>query len=141
MRMNQIKTKIYYFISTGEVLLHVINIASTSKKEDYNNNVQLQEKDISDIDYIEVENDTLNNTFNNVKSYKVNPKTKKLETIYFTQEELGNIQKEQEKERSILDRINYISEYANLDNNSIDILEDAIIEYETSLITSRVKER
>jgi DNA-binding sugar fermentation-stimulating protein len=38
----------------------------------------------------------------------------------------------------ITERINTISEYVNLNNNSIDTLESAILEYETNLIIGGV---
>jgi Fe-S cluster assembly iron-binding protein IscA len=38
----------------------------------------------------------------------------------------------------LLDRINTISDYANIDNNAIAVLENAIIDYETNLIMNGV---
>lgn len=140
--MNKICAKIYYLVSTGEILFITSEcqgcVSTTTKEQDMNIYQQLQGYTVSEINYIELTYGTLTSIFKNVKSYKVNPTTKKLEITYYTQDELDIMQKEQETEQTILDRISTISEYANLDNNLIDTLENAIIEYETTLITSGV---
>jgi hypothetical protein len=68
----------------------------------------------------------------------VNLETKTLECVYYTQEELNAQIQEQKAEQVISDRINVISEYATIDSNSIDSLEEAIITYETNLIMNGV---
>jgi hypothetical protein len=137
---KRIPSKIYYLISTGEVILITSemqgSVESTTKEQDISIYTQLQNYTVNEINYIELPYGTLSSTFKNVKSYSV--VNKKLNLVYYTQEELDAIQQEQEAQQAIQDRINIISEYLNLDNNSIDVLENAIIEYETSLITNGV---
>lgn len=138
--MNKIKAKIYYEKASGNVIYvtseMLCNMATTTKEQDIKTYPELLNKNIDEIEFIELEYGTLVTTFKNVKSYSI--VNKKLNLVYYTQEELDEIQQEQEVKQAILDRITNISDYASLDNNSIDILENAIIEYETNLIINEV---
>lgn len=140
--MNQIPSKIYYDINTGNVLTVTSemqgSVIESTKEQDMEIYEHLKGKNIDEIDYIELEYGTFATTFNNVKSYSINLETKTLDFIYYTQEELNFKTSEQEEKQAISDRINTISDYANLDNNSITDLESAIITYETNLIMNGV---
>lgn len=132
--MNQIKAKVYYLIYTGEVLTITSEmqgcVEQTTKEQDMTMYLQLKDKNIDDIDFIELEYGTLSTTFNNVKTYSINLETKTLEVIYYTQEELDVQTLEQLSRQTISDRINTISTYINLDNTSIEDLENYILQRE-----------
>ena len=89
--MNKVCSKIYYEISTGNVLIITAesqgDIENTTKEQDISIYPQLKDKTIDEINYIELEYGTLISTFNNVKSYSVNLETEKLEVTYYTQVE------------------------------------------------------
>lgn len=123
--MNEIKAKIYYFISTGEILTITPEgtLRETTKEQDMEIYEQLKDKNIDEIDYIELEYGTLASIFNNVKSYSVDVKTKTLKYEYYTQEELDTKKQKQKEQQIILDRKNTISTYVNLDTTSIEDLE------------------
>lgn len=91
--MNQICAKIYYLVSTGEVLLITPEmqgtVIETTKEQDMEVYSQLNDKNISDVDYIELPYGTLATTFDNSKSYVVNLTTKQLEVTYYTNDELN----------------------------------------------------
>ncbi|MFW2501752.1 hypothetical protein [Clostridium diolis] len=145
--MDKVPAKIYFLISNGEVLAVTGEMqwapSVTTKEEDMEVYPQLQGKNIDDIDYVELEYGTLASTFINIKSYSVDVSTKKLNCFYYTQEELDAIKLEQEVQQAgkqlIQDRINLISDYANLDTNSITELENSIIEYEQNKIMNGVE--
>ena len=140
--MNQICAKVYFLISTGEILMTTSemkgSVIKTTKEQDISTYFQLSGKTSDEVDYIELEYGTLSSKFTNIKSYSVNLETKTLDCIYYTQEELDAQAQTIANEEAISNRINIISDYASLDNNSIDVLENAIIEYETNLITGGV---
>lgn len=140
--MNQIGAKIYYLISTGEGLTITSemqgNVEETTKEQDMQSHEQLKDKNIDEVDYIELEYGTLAQTFANIKSYSVDVDTRTFKGIYYTQEELNLIKSKQESQKNIFDRINMISEYVNLDNNSISELENTIINYEQNKILNEV---
>jgi len=123
--VNEIKAKIYYFISTGEILTITPEgtLRETTKEQDMEIYEQLKDKNIDEIDYIELEYGTLASIFNNVKSYSVDVKTKTLKYEYYTQEELDTKKQKQKEQQIILDRKNTISTYVNLDTTSIEDLE------------------
>lgn len=132
--MNEIKAKVYYLISTGEVLVITSEMNSTieptTKEQDLNLHPQLKDKSLDEIDYVELDYGTSESTFNNVKSFKVNTATKQLDCTYFTQEELDAQVQEKINTQITTDRVRAISEYAYANTNNIAILEDAIIQAE-----------
>lgn len=91
----QVKSKIYYEIATGNVLLVTSemegSVIETTKEQDIQYYSQLQGKDANEIDFIELEYGTLVTTFTNAKSYIVNLTSKKLEVTYYTQQELDEL--------------------------------------------------
>jgi hypothetical protein len=129
--MNQIKAKIYYLISTGEVLAITSEcqgcVEPSTKEQDMEIYPQLKDKNVNEIDYIELTYGSLTSTFNNVKSYSVNIETKTLDCIYYTQEEL-DVQKNKLTESQIIrDRITTILNYTNLDETIISDMEEFIL--------------
>lgn len=140
--MNQICAKIYYLISTGEVLAITSEmqgtVGSTTKEQDMEVYPQLKDKNPDEIDFIELEYGTLATTFTNVKSYSVDVQNKKLNLVYYTQEEI-DVQKKQYEQRvqdtqETNSRISAISNYASQNVISIDDLENAIIQLELTKI-------
>lgn len=136
--MNEICAKVYYELSTGNVITITSEMTGEvevfTKEQDFSRYPQLQNQNINDVDFVELEYGTLENTFKNLKSYTINLKTKALECIYYTLEELNTQLQEELQTNIIQERINTISEYASVDNNSIELLENAVIEYEMNLI-------
>lgn len=140
--MNQIAAKIYYLKSTGKVLVITSecqgSVEPTTKEQDMELYEQLKVYNIDEVEYIELEYGTLADTFKNIKSYSVDVENKKFMPIYYTSEELNTMEqdflKQQQEVQALQDRISLISEYALMDANSIDHLENAIIEYETNKI-------
>lgn len=137
--MNKIKSKIYYLISTGEILVitseKLGSIELTTKDEDMNSFPELKDKNIDEVDYVELEHGTLANTFNNIKSYLINLETKSLECIYFTQEELDSIQQQKQEAQELDNRVTDISTYlSNSGVNTISDIENSILEIEKNKI-------
>lgn len=141
--MNEIKSKIYYLILTGEILIITSevqgSVESTTKEQDMEIYEQLKSHTIDEVDFIELEYGTLASAFINAKSYKINLGTKQLEVIYYTQEELLNQKKQQEEQINLTNRINLISQYSNLDNSSIVDLENYILQREKDRIIGGVQ--
>jgi hypothetical protein len=141
--MNKINSKIYYEKTNGNVLIITSEcqgcVEPTTKEEDIEIYDQLKNKNIDDVDYIELEYGTLSKTFSNSKEYKINIDTKKLEITYYTQQEENEINRKNIEEQNILDRINIISQYSNLDKTSIADLEYYILQREKNRIIGGVK--
>jgi hypothetical protein len=141
--MNKINSKIYYEKTNGNVLIITSEcqgcVEPTTKEEDIQIYDQLKNKNIDDVDYIELEYGTLSKTFSNSKEYKINIDTKKLEITYYTQQEENEINRKNIEEQNILDRINLISQYSNLDKTSIADLEYYILQREKNRIIGGVK--
>lgn len=95
-----INSKIYYLKTNGKVILitpeYSLNfeIEKSNLDADYKKYAELQLVNKSDIDFIELEYGKFNSLFINAKSYNVNIKSKELEIIYFTKEELEELEKE-----------------------------------------------
>lgn len=137
--MNQIATKIYYLIATGEVLTITSemqgSVESTTKEQDMNLYEQLKNYTIDEVDFIELEYGTLAETFNNAKSYKVNLKSKQLEVIYYTKEELTSMQVQYQENQDLNSRVSDISTYLlGSDSNTIADIENSILEIEKNKI-------
>lgn len=138
--MNRIKTKIYYLVSTGEVLVVTpeykgYGVQLTEKEQDMNLYKQLSSKKLAEIDYIELEYGTLESTFNNAKSYKVNLETKKLEVIYYTKEEAELIDRQRQEIEKNSYRVSDVSTYLlNSDDITISNIENSILEIERNKI-------
>lgn len=91
----EIQAKIY-FDNNGEVL-RVIgerrgDVLKTTKEED----LQGVDVDVNDIDCIELEYGTFQETFKNAKHYRVDVLTKELKVEYFTEEELEEMKLQEE---------------------------------------------
>lgn len=140
--MNQVKSKIYYLVSTGEVLTITSEIQGalepTTKEYDMTVYPKLKDKDISKINYVELEYGTLETTFNNAKSYKVNIETEQLEVIYYTEEELTAMQQQNQEVQELNTRISDISQYLNSNEMTITDVEDLILKSEQNKITEGV---
>lgn len=133
--MNQIKSKIYYIKSTGNVLVitpeYEGSLEASTKEEDMLIYPELKDLDPDDIGYIELEYGTLAQTFANVKSYFVDVQNKILKCIYFSQDELNILQNQIKSQNNFQHRIAIINEYiANLDENGIIEFEDFILQRE-----------
>lgn len=136
--MNQVKSKIYYDIISGEILTITSEcegcVEPTTKEQDIEIYYQLKNKNIEEIDYIELEYGTLAITFSNAKSYNVNLETKQLEVNYYTQEELDQIQQQNEKNSELNSRVSDVSTYLSNNATTIDDVEDLIIQSEQNKI-------
>jgi hypothetical protein len=137
--MNQICSKIYYLIITGEILVITQEaqgfIANTTKEEDIQSYTQLQSIDENNIDYIGLKYGALESTFCNAKSYRINLDTKKLEVVYYTQDELNTIQQQNQETQALGDRVSDISNYlSNSDETTISNIENSILEIEKNKI-------
>lgn len=134
--MNKIKSRIYYEKLNGNVLVVTAEkdggVIETTKEEDMTTYHKLKDKNINDIDYIELEYGTLAGTFINVKSYRVNVDTKILELTYFTQAELDSMNQADQEQEIISNRTGSISEYlqSNYDEETLTQIEDLIIQQE-----------
>lgn len=133
--MRQIPAKIYYLISSGEVLFITSEmegcIEGITKEEDMQIYPQLKDKNIAEVDYIELEYGTLAATFTNSKSYSINLETRKLEVIYYTQEELNAIQQQTQEYQDLNSRVSDISTYlSSSDEATIADIENSILEIE-----------
>jgi hypothetical protein len=111
------------------------SVEETTKEQDMSIYKQLKNKEIDEVDYIELEYGTLASTFNNVKSYKVNLETKTLDIIYFTQEELEDVQPQNQEAQDLNSRVSDISTYlSSSDETTIADIEKSILKIETNKI-------
>ncbi|MBN7573664.1 MULTISPECIES: hypothetical protein [Clostridium] len=137
--MNQIQSKIYYDINTGQVLVITPemqgSVEKTTKEQDIEMYPQLKDKSIDEIDFIELEYGTLDETFKNIKSYSVDVENKKFNPIYLTQEELDAIQQQFQEEQELSSRASDISTYLlNVDSTTIADIENSILEIEKNKV-------
>lgn len=140
--MNQIQSKVYYDIQTGQVLAITSemqgSVEKTTKEQDMEICPQLKDKKDEEIDFIELEYGTLASTFNNIKSYSVDIANKKVIGIYYTKEELDSIKIQQNKQLSeqqaISDRTTAITNYMQNNTLIISEIEDIILESEKNNI-------
>lgn len=140
--MNQIQAKIYYEITTGQVLVITSEIqgyvVKTTKEQDIQTYSQLKDKKIDEIDWIELEYGTLTQTFNNIKAYSIDVDNKKFIGVYYTQEELDDIRNKKDKEiteqQVVLDRTSTITSYMQDNPSTMDNIEDIILESEKNKI-------
>jgi hypothetical protein len=123
--MSQIKAKIYYEVYTGEVLFITSEmegcVEPTTKEQDIENYIQLKDKTLDEIDFIELKYGTLVSTFKNVKSYSINVKTKTLDFVYYTQEELSKLNSINETTNNIVDTDTLVSQVETLQDSVIDL--------------------
>jgi rRNA processing protein Gar1 len=141
-KMKQIPAKIYYDIKTGDILTITSemqgSVIETTKEQDIKTYEQLKDKNVDELGYIELEYGTVESAFANVKSCKVNLELKKIDFIYYTQEEIDEIKtkKEQQikKTEALNSSISNISEYLKLDSTNIDSIENYIIQNEQNKI-------
>ncbi len=136
--MLQIPSKIYFILATGEILTITSEmqgtVEPTTKEQDMEVYPQLKDKNPDEIDFIELEYGTLATTFTNVKSYSVDVQNKKLNLVYYTQEELDAQKQAMTDEQTTNSRISAISNYASQNTTCIDDLENAIIQLELTKI-------
>lgn len=136
--MTQIKSKVYYLITTGEVLTVTSEmqgcVEETTKEQDMEVYPQLKDKNIDEVNFIELEYGTLVTTFNNAKTYKVSLETKQLEVIYYTQEEIESMQNENQETQDLNSRVSDISQYLSGNQTTIADVEDLIIQTEQNKI-------
>ena len=137
--MSKVKAKIYYLIATGEVLIITSEcqgcVVETTKENDMGIYLQLKDKNIDEIDFIELPYGTLIGTFTNVKSCSVNVETKTLERVYCTQEDIDAQKSEQQAQEALNSSVSTISDYMNIDTTSIADIENYILQRETNKIT------
>jgi hypothetical protein len=137
--MKQNNARVYYKKSTGEVLVItpecIGTVIETTKEDDIKLYQPLKDRNIDEIDFIELEYGTLENTFNNAKSYKVNLETKQLEVIYYTNEELTSIQVQYQETQDVNLRVSDIASYlSSSDSTTIADIENSILEIEKNKI-------
>lgn len=131
----EISSKVYYEITTGQVLLVTSelcgNVRATDKIEDMTIHEELKDKSIDEVNYIELPYGELDAIFKNAKSYNVNLENNQLEVQYYTQEEI-NLQ--QQEQSVVSDRTAIINQYLQLNQNDeiLSKIEDLIIQEEFS---------
>lgn len=133
----QIQSKVYFLIKTGEVLLITpeteSDITQTTQEEDMKRYKQLQNINVTEVDYILLKYGTLFSILTNAKSYIVNINTRKLEVKYYTQEEIEAMKSPSSKEDSLKERADLIANYFYLKgDSSISEAENFIIQSELS---------
>lgn len=137
--MNQIKSKVYYEILTGNILAITPesqgSVEETTKEMDMTIYPELQRKNINDVDFIELEYGAMATTFNNLKSIKINLESKALECAYYSTEELQAIQTQDQTSQDPSTRIADISNYLLDQSDMISNIEDLIIQTELNKIT------
>lgn len=137
--MNQIKSKIYYEISTGKVIIKTSecegHVNATTKDQDIEFYLELKNYTAKEVDFIELEYGTSSNTFNNAKSYKVNLETRQLEVIYYSKEEIESMNQQIQEVEKNSSRVSDISTYLlNSDETTIMNIENSILEIEKNKI-------
>lgn len=141
--MNKVNAKVYYDNATGDVILITSEcmgeVIATTKAEDMGIYSELKDKQVNEIDFIELEFGTLASTFNNVKSYTVNVNTKQLELVHYTDSELQEIKDQEIAVISLDNRIADISTYLkDQSNDTIAEFENYILQTELNKITEGV---
>jgi hypothetical protein len=106
-----------------------------TKKHDMDFYPQLKAYNINDIEFIELEYGTMFKTFENLKSYSVNTTTKELECIYFTSEELEEMEQNAQDIHHLAERSCNISNYLDENPNSMSDIENYILQNELNKIT------
>jgi hypothetical protein len=137
--MNQICAKIYYSVINGEVLCTTSemegSVESTTKEQDMAIYSQLKDKNIDEVEYLELEYGTLGQIFKNAKSFTVNINNKQLEVIYYTNEELTSMQVQYQEVQDLNSRVSDISTYLlSSDSTTIADIENSILEIEKNKI-------
>jgi hypothetical protein len=111
-------------------------------RDDWNTS-ELKDKNIDEVDFIELEYGTVVSTFANIKSYSVDVKTKTFKPIYYTQEELDDIKAKQEAElksqQLLNERTSTITNYLNIDSTSISDIEKYILQREKTKIIGGIQ--
>lgn len=137
--MKQIGAKVYYEIATGNVLITTSecrgSVVETTKEQDMEIYPQLKDKNINEVDFIELEYGTLASTFTNLKSYNVDIKNKQLKVDYYTHDELKIFKEQENQMQSFNNRVLDISDYLKeQQSESISIFEDLIIQTELNKV-------
>lgn len=130
----KINSKVYYLIATGDVLVSTGEVETdgtpNTKEKDMLIYKSLQDKNIHEVDFIELEFGTMSATFRNSKSYYVDSKSKKLKVEYNTTEELQAIKNQEQEMETLSSRISDISTYLMDKKESITDVEDYILQNE-----------
>lgn len=132
-----IPSQIIYDTSTGNVLVVTPECLNSMLEqppsiEEIRNKYNIS-SDI-EISFLTLEVGSMTTIFNNAKSYKVNIKTKKLEVIYFTPEELQSMENQGQEDQVLNNRISDISSYLMEQHESITNVEDYILQTELNKI-------
>ena len=134
----QISSKVYYEKATGTVLVITSEVQGNIENpthEDMQVYEQLRDKNINDIDFIELEFGTLGTIFNNSKNYHVDLETNKLNINYYTDEELNNIKIQYQNTQELNNRVGSISEYlSEQPNETITDVENYIVQNELNKV-------
>jgi len=133
--MKKIPAKVYYEKSTNNILVTTTeytcsNKSMGTKELDMITYLELKDKLLDEVDFIELEYGTLNN----IKSYSINSITKTLDIVYYTQDEIDAKNKEIEDQQDLNARVSNISEYLNQDTSTITDVEDYILQKEQNKI-------
>jgi hypothetical protein len=124
--MFEIKAKIYYLISNGKSILITDECQRmekpTTKEEDIEIYSILKEYLYDEIDFIELEYGTLASIFTNLlKSHSINLETKTLDCVYYTQEELAELNITSDNTNNIVDANILVSQVETLQDSVIDL--------------------
>lgn len=133
-----IPSKIIYDTSTGNVLVvtpECLNSALEQPPSIEEIKSKYNISNDSEVSSLTLEVGSMTTIFNNAKSYKVNIKTKKLEVIYFTPEELQSMENQGQEDKALNNRISDISSYLMEQHESITNVEDYILQTELNKIT------
>lgn len=137
--MNQVPSKVYYKISTGDVIIITTecqgDIDTTTKEQDMKSYSALENININDVDFLTIPYGKLSSTFENVKSYLINVETKELELDYYNDEELECMKNEEIQADLLGYRISDISQYlSEQPSESISTIENFIIQTELNKV-------
>ena len=135
----QINSKVYYDNKTGQVIVITGEcegtVVASTKKQDMKKHLALKDKNINEIDFIELEYGTMAATFQNAKGYHVDLETNQLKVDYYTVEELENIKSQNQDQEDLMVRIADLSEYLiDQPNESLLSIEEYIIQKEINKV-------
>ena len=135
----QINSKVYYDNKTGQVITITGECEGTvlvsTKEQDMKQHLALKDKNINEIDFVELEYGTMAATFENAKWYHVDLATNQLKVDYYTVEELGIIQSQNQDQEDLRVRLVDLSEYlTDQPNESLSSIEEFIMQKEINKV-------
>lgn len=138
--MYEIPAKVYYKISTGDILVITPEMQNTveplTTEEELNTYQQLKNADATDIAFMEIPYGTFVSTFtSNAKSYSVDVANKKLNIVNYTQDELTAIQNQNQEAQNLSNRVSDISQYLQNQTDLISTVENSIIQSELNTVS------